>query len=156
MFEGSTKIDVSVQKQLNKKLFIVSLILIIIGGIGSVTYIVLSVLDIIWSTYLLVFCLPLGVGIGYLYLIRKNIKTVSSQTHENFYTFEQDYFNVKTLRNGEEIGNSKIYYKDLVKVKEIGKYIFLYINQASAMPIDKTTLKDDDLILLKAFLKINK
>lgn len=120
------------------------------------TYIVLSVLDIIWSTYLLVFCLPLGVGIGYLYLIRKNIKTVSSQTHENFYTFEQDYFNVKTLRNGEEIGNSKIYYKDLVKVKEIGKYIFLYINQASAMPIDKTTLKDDDLILLRAFLKINK
>ncbi len=156
MFECSTKIDVSVQKQLNKRLFMLSLILIIFGAIGSIAYIVLSTLNYEWSVWLVAFCIPLGVGIGYLWLINKNIKFVSTVSMENIYCFEKNFFNVKILRNGEEVANSKIYYKDLIKIKECGNYMFLFINHVYSFPVDKTKLKEDELILLQAFLKNSK
>ena len=81
---------------------------------------------------------------------------IKNLIYDDILTCEGVPDNVKILRNGEEVANSKIYYKDLIKIKECGNYMFLFINHVYSFPVDKTKLKEDELILLQAFLKDTK
>lgn len=157
MIKCNTKIDLNVQKELNKNLFVVSLICIIIGSLGLLTYVVIGTIFENLSTFfdlLLLFALPFGFGIVFLISIKKTEKNVQLKVLENQYEFNQDYVSVTTFTNGENIGTVKFYYKDFKKVKESQSYIFLYLSTSSAFPVKKSNLSNADLQNLKLLFNI--
>lgn len=157
MINCKTPIDENAQKALTKKFYIISLIALIVGAIGIVAYIVIGVF--VESSYLdimLVFSLPFGFGLVYVISINKIIKKAVANNIVNEYEFDNDFFNVSSYKNGEVVGTSKVYYKDLYKIKEKDGYIFLYINISNAYIVKEDALSENDQTLLKALLKINK
>ena len=62
--------------------------------------------------------------------------------------------NIKTINNGEDVGTTKIYYKEIVKRKESKNYFFLYPNNVNAFPIAKSELSEDELKEVRKLLNI--
>lgn len=154
MIECRTDINIEAQKVLSKNLKLASIISLVVGVVGAVSYIVLScffdsgLLDI-----MLVFCLPLGFGLVYLVSINNLIKKTGDSTY-NVYQFEEEFFNTTTYKGGEVVGTVKYYYKDLKKIKERDGYLLLYINVSNAFLVKESALSESDLATVKSFLRI--
>lgn len=142
MIEVKTELNRDVQKELAKTHTIVTWCMLIVGAIGSLIYIFSDFIFGVtqWTEYLIVFVLPLGLGIGLLIFIKRNLKAVDQVNNVNCYSFDLERVTIVTLRNNENVGEVKVYYKDLVKTKETEKYFFLYINAVSAFPVLKANL----------------
>ena len=118
MFTTKTKIDIEVQRELSKKSYNIAFVAMIIGAIGLLAYIIvgtiyeLPILDI-----MLIFAIPFAFGLVYMIAIKKLLKKVEEIDSVNEYTFNETFFEVNTIRNGESVGSAKIYYKELYKSK---------------------------------------
>ena len=157
MIVCKTELDKEAQKALTRTFFILSLISLIVGAIGLVLYIVLNIF--LTSSYLdvlLVCSLPFGFGLVYIIMINNIIERTSASKIVNEYTFENDYFMVSSIKNGEVVSTNKIYYKEIYKIKEKDGYLLLYINLSNAYIIKEGNLSSENLTLLKAILKIGK
>ena len=157
MIVCKTELDKEAQKALTRTFFILSLVSLIVGAIGLVLYIVLNIF--LTSSYLdvlLVCSLPFGFGLVYIIMINNIIERTSASKIVNEYTFENDYFMVSSIKNGEVVSTNKIYYKEINKIKEKDGYLLLYINLSNAYIIKEGNLSSENLTLLKAILKIRK
>lgn len=157
MIVCKTELDKEAQKALTRTFFILSLVSLIVGAIGLVLYIVLNIF--LTSSYLdvlLVCSLPFGFGLVYIIMINNIIERTSASKIVNEYTFENDYFMVSSIKNGEVVSTNKIYYKEINKIKEKDGYLLLYINLSNAYIIKEGNLSSENLTLLKAILKIGK
>ncbi len=157
MIVCKTELDKEAQKALTRTFFILSLVSLIVGAIGLVLYIVLNIF--LTSSYLdvlLVCSLPFGFGLVYIIMINNIIERTSASKIVNEYTFENDYFMVSSIKNGEVVSTNKIYYKEIYKIKEKDGYLLLYINLSNAYIIKEGNLSSENLTLLKAILKIGK
>lgn len=157
MLVCKTELDKEAQKALTRTFFILSLISLIVGAVGLVLYIVLNIF--LTSSYLdvlLVCSLPFGFGLVYIIMINNIIERTSASKIVNEYTFENDYFMVSSIKNGEVVSTNKIYYKEIYKIKEKDGYLLLYINLSNAYIIKEGNLSSENLTLLKAILKIGK
>ncbi len=135
-----TELNASMLRELNAKVKLIYKILLIVGIIGMVAYIVLGTIleeEVWWCEILLVFAIPFAIGLIMLLAITKMEKSTEGSFKYNEYLFEDEYFMVETFSNGENIRNAKIYYKDVVKLKETTNYIFLFIQMKQAYPIIK-------------------
>ena len=74
---------------------------------------------------------------------------------ESASSLNEEFMEVSSIKNGEVIGTSKIYYKDLVKVKETENYLFLYPNKTQAFAISKK-ISTEELSLLKVWVHSSK
>lgn len=98
----------------------------IIAAIGSLFYIFSEFIfgSATWTEALIVFILPLGVVL--LIFIKRNLKAVDQVNNVNYYNFDLENVTIKTLRNNENVGEVKVYYKNLPKQEKL-KNIFSYI-----------------------------
>lgn len=72
----------------------------------------------------------------------------------NAYTFENDFLNIATIKNGEIVGTQKLYYKDIVKIKENSEYIFIYPNKFNAFIIKKFNVNEEDSKAVRILLNL--
>lgn len=156
MFKCKTKFTIEMQKQLNGTKQKIATIMTVIGGVGIFVYLITAFFPNITDAmvdWMLVFAVPLTLGIIMLITIVKTNNAIKNVDVTNEYEFNEDHMTVSTIRSNENIGKVKFYYKDFVKVKETKDYIYLYQNKASAFPVDKKELLDTDLIILRGILK---
>ena len=87
-------------------------------------------------------------------IVKRQLKQTKNSTKLNVYEFYEDFVNIKTMNNGETVGTTKIYYKDIVKRRESKNYFFLFINNVNAFPIAKCELTEDELKKIRILLNI--
>jgi len=151
------EINKDVQKELNFKIKILSLILLIIGSISFLVYFIYYFITDITLYYPLYISIPfLGIGIALMYLIKKNIQNAEKNIFTVYYEFFEDYMEIESYKKEELISKTKYYYKDIVKISESKHYLFLYPNTVSAFPILKNQLSTDDLNTLKNLINSKK
>ncbi len=145
----------NVQKELNFNSWLLSLIFLIVGSVGLAVYLVLGTIGIenyLIEMLLLISAILFGFGLVFLIHINKTNKTNPNLGIVVEYEFFNDYMTYRTLKNGEERETGKFLYKDSVKIKETKSYIFLYQTKVSAFPIQKDTLSEVDLKILRDYL----
>ncbi len=150
---------VKVQKEFSAKLFYFSLVALIIGIVGTLAYIVLGTIleDARWVEVLLVFCVPLAIGLVFLLsrrsLIKQSYKNVGST---NIYEFFSDCLIMREARGGMEIAVVRVNYNDIVKVKETANYVFFFYRLRNiAYPIDKNVLTVAEINTVKKLFKMS-
>ena len=154
MFKCSVKIDESLQKEVNEKMWLTSLVSTIIGAIGLGAYIILEVFfeSILLDIFLWVMAFSLGFGITYLIIIRNiNKKSVTNETTDELEIYEE-YINLSTIKDNEVIVSMKTYYKDLMKVREIKNYLLLYLNKSGALAIPKDAFTPEEFSTIKLWV----
>ena len=148
------KIDKNVQKEVNFKVFVVSLVFLIVGIVGVVSYIILGGFvfktEPKWLNYML-WASSILFAFGLIYIIinfTTNKKSVAQNLADESEFFE-DHLTLNSYKNGEQIGTAKVYYKDILKLKETKHYIFLYISAFQAVAVNKQDLTQEDISKLK-------
>lgn len=153
-----------VQKVLWQKLYICSIAALVVGVIGVIAYVVLSTVwetlyeySPVWCEALLVFAVPLGLGIVFTLTFRSLFKQgekLSGTT--NVYEFYSDCFMVRELHGGEETGVFRAEYNRVIKTTEKERYILIrYLNKNQAWPIDTTTFSETELNTVKKLLRLS-
>ena len=99
MITVRTKIDEASQKILTKKIRVGSLISMIIGIVGLLTYIILSInFENLNLDFLLFFSIPFAIGLVLLITIHKNIAKTASYQWINEYVFEKNAIHISTIK----------------------------------------------------------
>ena len=150
----SVKIDEKLQRELNEKTWLNGLIFTIIGAIGLGLYIVIGtfVESIILDMLLWVFAFLFAYGIFMLILVKMtNKKSVNNNLTDEIELFEE-YLIESTQKNDEVVSTNKIYYKDLLKIRETENFLFLYPNKISAVPIPKKAFTTEEISTIKVWV----
>lgn len=132
MYDNSTLLDKKILKALNKKNFLVSIIIYIFSAIiiaydvflfcnkdfyYAVIYLICCVVMLCLATFLLISTLKIN-------------KKVENST--NHYVFGENSFSVQ-----DSFGNfSNISYQYVFKLKKKGEYLFIYLNKVSVYPVN--------------------
>lgn len=140
MYNNSTVLDKKILKALNKKNFVVCIIIYVAAALifaldvflfcskdvyYAVIYLICAVIMIALATFLLVSTLKIN-------------KKIENST--NHYVFEENLFSVQ-----DSFGNfSRISYQSVFKLKKKGDYFFIYLNKVSAYPLNTTCFENDD------------
>ena len=156
MVECTTVINDKVQRQISKKLYISSIVCLVIGIIGVILYIVLSTIyQNSWADLLLLFAIPFGFGLTFFITLDTNYRILKNTAMVNFYIFDDDYLFVTTIKDNENVGSSQIPYNSITKIKENKLYLFIYINKVSALPVEKASLSEEDINYIKSKINTN-
>lgn len=156
MVECTTVINDKVQRQISKKLYISSIVCLVIGIIGVILYIVLSTIyQNSWADLLLLFAIPFGFGLTFFITLDTNYRILKNTAMVNFYIFDDDYLFVTTIKDNENVGSSQIPYNSITKIKENKLYLFIYINKVSALPVEKKSLSEEDINYIKSKINTN-
>ncbi len=149
------------QKFLWQKLYICSIISLVVGVIGVLAYIIVSTVwetlyeySPAWCEALLAFAVPLGIGIVFVLSFRSTFKQGEKLADAaNVYEFYSDCVMIRELHGGVETGVARMEYAKIAKTAEKGQYLLIrYIGGGSALPIDKTTLSQTELNTVKKLL----
>ncbi len=154
MFKCSVKIDLDLQKEVNRKSFISNLVMTILGAVGLGFYIVFSLFfeSVILEVFLWISAFMLAYGIMLMIMINLTNKKSASNNYIDNIELVEDYLIISTIKNEEVISNSKVYYKDLTKIRETENYLLLYINRASVVPIPKRSFSPEDYSKIKVMV----
>lgn len=150
------------QKTLWQKLYICSIVALAVGICGVLAYIVLSTVwetlyeySPAWCEALLVFAVPLGIGIVFTLTFRSMFKQSEKQSDLTYvYEFYSDCFIFREFRGGEETAVVRLEYNRIVKAKEKGQFVVLRQLGGASLPIDKTKLSEAELNTLKKLLRL--
>ncbi len=162
MIETKAVVDEKLQKELNFRAFIISLIMLIIGIVGILALIILTAIkDVIFSELIdfsLLICFAMFFVIGVIGII--NLKNVNKKAILNraelTMQFDEEFYIIIENKHEEQVANAKIYYKDIVKTKETKNYFFIYPNSLIAHPILKSEISNENLQLIKERVKLAK
>lgn len=150
----TVKIDENLQKELNFKSWLIYLIFTIIGSVGLLAYIVIGMFTesqvlefILWIS-----AFAFAFGIVMILSIKKINKKAIANGFIDTLEFEQDFCIEKTSKNDEVISTLKVYYKDLIKLRETKNYLFLYVNQAGAIPLPKNAFSNEEFETIKSWI----
>lgn len=162
----SCKIDGNMQREISSPVILYCRIAMAVGIPLVLAYIVLSVLkdgEILPAipTAVLYGMLFFGAflfatGIVLYFSVKKNINNAERVNQSNEYSFYENFITMTSIRNGERLGASKMYYVDFFKVKEGKKFFLLYLNSASLLPVRKGELSEEDISHLRNALRIIK
>lgn len=154
MIETVAILNRKVQIELTRKNKMLSIILLILGSLGLITFVVMESIksDIIYGL-LLLSALPFTVGLISLVFINKSIRNFKFNNVLNNYQFNTDHFIVRSFKDNEEIGMSKIEYSQIFKTMETKTFLFVFTNQVSAYPIIKATLSNEQMEQIKSLIK---
>ena len=142
-----TKYDGNMQKEYLSDFFILAIVFCVLGGIGFVAYLITDVvLEVPGYSYLFISVIPMGVGIGFLFIRVNAVKNCDKINRENEYTFHDDYFEIKTFYRGDEESSSKLYYSDIFKIKETKGYFFVVQDRLRMFPIKKNNAPDVEVL----------
>ncbi|MBP5373282.1 MAG: YcxB family protein [Clostridia bacterium] len=151
-----TPVDKKAASALFKNTKILSISLIILGAIlimgviydrlnsdqmdfFDLFFLLIGLFNVIFSSVMLV-------------MIGANSKAALSQAVVNEYEFNEDHLLVSSVKNGEVIGTSKVYYKEIVRTRESKDYFFIYPNKAAAFLIGKEYCSDEETAMIRDIL----
>ena len=148
------EINQQLQTELNKNSKRNSIIATIIGIAGLIAYIALSMWKelLVFEIMLWVSACLFGCGLVYIATINKANKRASSLKIVGEYQLEETFMFITAFKDGEQIGSSKTYYKDLIKIRETENYLFLYPNRQIAYPVPKNKLTPEELSMVKLWV----
>lgn len=153
MIEVTTVLTKKIQKSMTKKVYVSSWIALIIGLIGLLSY---FFVDEPWANWLMVFALPFGFGLVYIITLTKLYKKPMNEKNVNIYQFDNDYITIINFTDGQTSGILKVFYNQIIKIKETKGYLLLFLTKFSALPVSKENLNDNELQTLKALLTLQK
>ena len=155
MIEITTVLTKDVQKAMTKRIWIYSWIAFSIGLIGILLYLTSDFIwnEQEWTKFLLVFAIPFGFGITYIIMLKKLYKLPLDERNVNIYQFEDDGFTVITFKGNINTGSARITYDQIVKIKETGEYLFLFVNKFSAFAIKKNDVSISDIETIKMYVQ---
>jgi len=144
-----------VQKELNARAQLANLILLILGSIGLLAYIVIGVIhEYAWLDYLLwVSAIFFGFGLVFYITIKKINKKNPNLNSTVEYELNEDHFVETIFKNNEQIGNNKFYYKNIMKIRDMKSYIFIYVSASAACAIPKSELTTEEITTLKTWIE---
>ncbi len=158
----STAMDERMQKELSRTSLITSVVLLVIGCVGLVAYIALSVLLEVFgvpepdSTNILLIlgaiCFVLGLFL--LLLLKSVIKKIRNTARVNNYEFFNGYFIISETNYGELTATVKVYNSQIIKGKETKNYLFFFIQSSAAFPVLKENLTEGELNTLRRLFKL--
>ncbi len=160
MIETKVRIDEKVQEDLNQKPKMISIIFMLVGTLGLIAYIILSVvLDPVplWVEFFLMFAAFLGIGVVQYFVVKqtnKNSMKDENQTELSI-VFNDDHYIASSFKNGEEIGRQKVMYSDVTIVRETTDYFFIKPSRAiqAFHTVDKKAVSAEDFAQIKAYFK---
>ena len=150
----STPITEQVNKELNKRVFALSIVYIILSAIflalGFVIYLLTE--DSYGLVLLVCGAILCACGIIMIGAVRtaKNLNLKRQKVDEA--EFFRDHLMAYEYTNGELTTTSKIYYSWLIKIKETPNYLFLYNTRATAFAVDKNALPLSELNTIRMLL----
>lgn len=152
----STPITEQVSKELNKKVFILSIIYIVFGAIilalGFAFYVFTTegesfgLILLVCGTIILLCGIIMVVNHG---AVKKATLKYKKVDEVEFY---RDYLMLYEYTDGELTTTSKIYYGWVLKIKETANYLFLYNTRATAVAVDKNSLPLTELNTVRMLL----
>lgn len=148
MVTTSTILNKDVQKALVQNQIIFWIVMVCLDSVTAVFSLILLEYFIFAMALVLDF-----ISILLLVSLTKLVKNCKGDITNN-YVFNEGYFTVESVKNDEKIGESKVYYKDVKKTKLINDYLFIYLSNISAFPIQMSKLKGYEIKILKSWLSI--
>lgn len=146
-----------------KKISWLWIVLLVIGAALLIGYIAASTVyeelngKAPWWGDLLLFggAIPFAIGLIFTLATRSQLKadrkTEQIITHCEFFS---DCFILREFKEEEQVGVLRIDYKNVLRSKQRGEYIYVYIAQAVAYPVWVKSLSDSELFTVKKLLKI--
>lgn len=153
---GSIKVDFSmserVQRQFTAKLYVGSVIALIVGILGLIAYIATDVAcymatgsEPLWADAMLLFAAPFGCGLILLLTLRRQYRAAAKPSDRTIqYEFFSDAVLLREARGGMQVGVMRIGYADIVKVKQTESYLFFYPAKTLAYPVEKEALSAEE------------
>lgn len=150
-----------IQKKFSHKLYIASVISLVIGSVGLAAYLVTSVsydfiYDFIpeWCNAFLLFAVPFGFGLVFLLTLKSQIKNSRKlEGIKNVYEFYSDCILARELRGGLQTGVVRFTYDNIVKTKDDEDMLYFYYQvKTLAYPLEKNSLTPAELNTVKKLL----
>lgn len=154
---ASVTVNQAMQRKLTKKLYIASIICLVIGVLGLAAYLVIAVvLEKNESDYLdvmLLFAVPFGFGLIFLLSLQKKYRdAVRAGERVMTYEFFADGLVIREFSEGKQLAMSRADYSQMVKVAEKSEYIFIYFIKTALLPVDKATLTGEELAVVRGLI----
>lgn len=152
------KLDEKVQKEMNKNLWILSLITFIVGCCGLISYVVIAYFFInLWvDIFLLISFITFVVGLTFFISVNwLNKKTLVDNYILELEIYEK-YFVSTTLKEDNVVASININYEDVIKFKETKKYLFMFLSKKVAVPILKSEFSKEEISLIKVWVNSSK
>ncbi len=169
LVETSVTVDGALQARLMKKMRILGLLGTVLGPVLLLFYLVASTvfetlaeeqgfviapwLDNVMQCALYGGGFLLVIGLILFLGARGSVKNIKTAYHAN-YRFYEGYVLIETERQGEEISRLKLYYADLVKVKENKQFFFLNNTATTAFVVEKSRLTQEEIGAIRRVLRI--
>ena len=153
-----TKLDENAQKEFMGRLFIVSLVCLIIGSAGIAAYLVWDIIAVIIEIYephiaiLIAVALLFAFGLIFVISYNKAVKKARTEDKREVYEFFNNYVVANDYVNGEQVATVKIYYKNILKRKETKNFIFFYVQANAACPVGKAGMTEGELNAVRSLL----
>ena len=151
-------INLKIQKELNYSMWIKGVVFTIIGSLGMLSYIAITMfIENVWmEVFLWVMAFIFAIGLIYLISIKKTNKQVLQANIKSEIDIQEEFVTFSSIKNNEIVSTNKCYYKDLIKIKETDNYLFLYINKFSAIPIPRNSFSAEEYSLIKLWVNSSK
>ena len=92
-------------------------------------------------------------GIMLLLSVKRSQKNYDGDGTVNEYEFLEEYFTIHSSKNGDVRADAKLSYDELWRLKETQHYLFLFINQITVYPVEKSGFSEAELNLLRGYVK---
>ncbi len=153
-----TQLDENAQKEFMGKLFIGSLISLILGSVGIAAYLVWDITAIILEAYepgiyilIIVACL-FAFGLIFIISYNKVVKKARTEDKKEVYEFFSNYVVANDYLNGEQVATVKIYYKQISKRRETKNYLYFFVNTNAACAVNKAAMTEGELNAVRSLL----
>ncbi len=155
----STKLTAEMEKENQKKLKTGSFWAMIIGIIGLIAYIVVSVAcfdegeEPKWlEIFLYAFSVLFAIGLIFFLTTKNLIKKAVANGFTNEYLFTEEFATVTSYRGGEKVGEIKHYYNEFTKIRKTEYYLFLHLGVRGAYPIELCKINEEELAIVCAWV----
>ncbi len=152
------EINEEVQIELTKSAKRNSIIAIVAGIVGLIAYVGLSMWKelFVFEVLLWVSAIVFALGLVCLLTINKIVKQAGKSNIVGEYELEETSMMITAIKDGEQISTAKVYYKDIVKVRETQNYLFLYTTKQIAYPVPKSKLTPEEFSMIKLWVSAAK
>lgn len=128
----------------------------VVGAVFLSLYIIMYILSnsqVLYLLYCGVFLFVFGLLLTIVTLKQKNNQIKKDKNKVETIIFNEDHM-LTSLKDKTEItATEKVYYKNIIKIRETKNYLFLYPNRAVAYPISKNELKHNEIEQIKNLIK---
>lgn len=151
-----------VARRMSKKLYIGSILALIIGSVGLAAYLAVSVghymvteTDLVWADALLVFALPFGFGLVFLLTLNRQYKQAAAMSDcEMQYEFFSDGIVLREFRRGEQTGTAKFLYSQVMGARQNKEFLFFSLIKPASYPLLKSSMTAEELNTVKSLLRL--